>query len=267
MALTKVPSSMLVLPLDTGEGSAVASAGTIDLDAATGNYLHITGTTTITAITLAQGAVRWVVFDGVLTLTHSATLILPGAVDIITAAGDVAQFVGEGGGVTRCLVYIRSATPAGGGFSGALVHVREEQTTGTNGGTFTAGARRTRALNTVKTNEISGVSLASNEITGLPAGTYYAEFSCTCAEVANHRSILRNVTASSDLLLGTSQYSDTSINNVDMSRGCGRFTLSATSTVSLQHICSSTRASIGFGFAANLGVTEVYSELLIWKLT
>lgn len=87
------------------EGSAVASATSIDLDASGGNFNHISGTTGISAMTLAQGAMRWVVFDAALTLTHSVNLILPNSIDITTVAGDCALFVGDGGGVTRLLWY------------------------------------------------------------------------------------------------------------------------------------------------------------------
>jgi len=58
-----------------------------------------------------------------------------------------------------------------------LLHVIEEQAAGTNGhndGNFVSGAYRTRVLNKVLTNEISGASVASNQIT-LPAGTYFIE--------------------------------------------------------------------------------------------
>ena len=74
------------------KGAAVASAGTTDIwTPADGNYLHVTGTTTITSFGTAPqaGAERVVIFDGILTLTHNATsLILPSAANITTAAGD-----------------------------------------------------------------------------------------------------------------------------------------------------------------------------------
>lgn len=89
-------------PLRFAEGAAVASATAIDLDAATGNFLHITGTTTIATITLNQGAMRWVVFDGALTLTHSANLLLGGS-DLTTHANMLLCFIGEGSGVTRLI--------------------------------------------------------------------------------------------------------------------------------------------------------------------
>lgn len=90
----------------TQYGTAIASASTVNLDSATGDYAHITGTTTITAITLASGRRRIVVFDGILTLTHNGTsLILPSAANITTAVGDVFVFEGEGSGNTRCIDY------------------------------------------------------------------------------------------------------------------------------------------------------------------
>lgn len=90
------------------KGANVASAATVDLGAiADGSYVHITGTTGITSFgTVAAGVSRTVVFDGALTITHNATsMILPGAANITTAAGDVAEFVSEGSGNWRCKTY------------------------------------------------------------------------------------------------------------------------------------------------------------------
>ena len=95
--------------VNEAEGNAIASATTVDLNAATGNFLHITGTTAITTVTLGQGRERTVVFDGALTLTNGASLILPTGANITTAAGDVAVFRGEGTGVTRCVAYTRAS--------------------------------------------------------------------------------------------------------------------------------------------------------------
>ena len=93
------------------QGSAIASASTTNI-AATGTsvYAHITGTTTITSFGTANAGVRrWVVFDGILTLTHSAALVLPGLANITTAAGDDACFVSEGSGNWRCSSYSKAS--------------------------------------------------------------------------------------------------------------------------------------------------------------
>lgn len=95
-------SNRMTGPLELKEGAAIASATSIDLDAATGNTLHITGTTTIATITLAQGSRRTLIFDGALQLTDSANLDLGGA-NITTHADMVLEFFGEGSGVTRLI--------------------------------------------------------------------------------------------------------------------------------------------------------------------
>ena len=93
--------------IDLNTGKAIASASTINLNTATGNRVHITGTTAITAVTLTRGP-RTVIFDGVLTLTHNATTNnLPGAANITTAAGDRAIYDSDGTTV-YCVSYIKA---------------------------------------------------------------------------------------------------------------------------------------------------------------
>ena len=88
-------------------GADLASASTVNLDAATGDLVDITGTTTITALTLAEGRSRVCRFTGALTLTHGASLVMPGAANITTAAGDFAVFRGYAAGVVRCVAYTK----------------------------------------------------------------------------------------------------------------------------------------------------------------
>lgn len=89
----------------------VASATTTDLGAVGSNYIRITGTTTITGLgTETAGAWKFVVFGGALTLTHNATsLILPGAANITTAAGDSLIAESEGSGNWRVLFYQKAS--------------------------------------------------------------------------------------------------------------------------------------------------------------
>lgn len=99
--------------INEAQGADIASAGTLNLDTATGNLVDVTGTTTITAITLSQGRERTVRFTGALTLTHGASLVLPGAANIVTVAGDFAVFRGYAAGVVRCESYTRGALAPG----------------------------------------------------------------------------------------------------------------------------------------------------------
>ena len=107
-ANTTAITSISAAVMDINTGTAIASAATINLNTATGNRVHITGTTTITAVTLTRGP-RTVIFDGVLTLTHHATTNnLPGAANITTAAGDRAIYEGDGTTV-YCVSYIKAS--------------------------------------------------------------------------------------------------------------------------------------------------------------
>ena len=95
--------------LVTSKGSDVASATALALGT-DGNYFDVTGTTTITSInTVGIGTVVKLHFDDSLTLTHNATdLILPGGANILTNAGDEAEFVEYATGDWRCLNYQKS---------------------------------------------------------------------------------------------------------------------------------------------------------------
>jgi hypothetical protein len=96
--------------LRTIQATDEASATTTDLGAIEGNYVSITGTTTITGLgTVAAGVTVTATFTGILTLTHNGTsLILPTAANITTAAGDSAIFVSLGSGNWRCVAYTRA---------------------------------------------------------------------------------------------------------------------------------------------------------------
>ena len=80
-----------------GTPQNLVSATTTDIGAQNSVFLNITGTTTITSFGTNYNGPRYVRFDGALTLTHNATtLILPGAANITTAAGDSAIVVPSG---------------------------------------------------------------------------------------------------------------------------------------------------------------------------
>jgi len=92
----------------------IASAATTDIGAARANMLRLTGSAAIASFGSApSGTMRWLWFDGVMSITYNATsLILPGATSIVTAAGDVAAFVSLGGGNWRCSAYMRASGAA-----------------------------------------------------------------------------------------------------------------------------------------------------------
>ena len=160
-------------------------------------------------------------------------------------------------------------TAAGGGgtdtFGTELVHVRDEKTAGTHAGASSTGSWLTRVLNTVKTNEVSGASLSSNQLT-LPAGTYFAQGRAPNVMGLSHHSRLRDITNTATLLVGSSGYSDQNGGGASDSVVFGRFTLAGTAAIELQQRVSAAKATNGLGNANNFGEVEVYAELMVWKV-
>lgn len=107
------------------KGADVASAGTTNIAGASGAFVHVTGTGTVTSFgTAAAGAVRLLRFSGAATLTHNAAIILPTAANVVTAADDMAVVVSEGAGVWRVVAYQRATgAPLGGGDAASLLGV------------------------------------------------------------------------------------------------------------------------------------------------
>lgn len=104
-------------------GATIASASSINLETATGNCVYISGSSTISSITLDDGHIRWVLFLGAATLVHSSVLLLPGGANITAAQNDIACFVGDTIGVTRCVTYSRySGVPVSGLGIGQTYH-------------------------------------------------------------------------------------------------------------------------------------------------
>jgi hypothetical protein len=104
------------------KGADIASGTTLTLGK-DGNQFDVTGTTTITGIA-TQGIGSYVTlhFDGILTFTHHSTnLILPGAANITTAAGDIAVMYEYASADWRCVSYTKasglSVVAGGGGFA------------------------------------------------------------------------------------------------------------------------------------------------------
>lgn len=104
------------------KGADVASAAALPI-LSDGNSFDVSGTTAITSIdTTAIGTVIKLHFNDILILTHNATdLILPGAANITTAAGDEAEFFEYATGDYRCTNYSRASGTAVSG--GALVFI------------------------------------------------------------------------------------------------------------------------------------------------
>jgi hypothetical protein len=142
-----------------------------------------------------------------------------------------------------------------------LLHVRDEKTSGTAGGTSTAATWHTRVLNTVLTNEITGASLASNQIT-LAAGTYFIQARAPSHQGSETKLRLRNITDTATELVGGSHWNNTA-DGQEWAMMQGRFTIAASKVFELQHYITTASASNGLGINSTTGEIEVYAEVLI----
>ena len=149
-------------------------------------------------------------------------------------------------------------------FESQLLHVRDEKSASTEGGATSAGDN-TCDLNTIKTNEITGASLGSNQIT-LPAGTYYIDATVPAFFVNRFRGFFRNITDSSDTVLGQSSYAvATSPASQGVSKVCGRFTIASQKVFEIKLYCQIARTSNGFGVNTGDSRTNVYTDVKIWR--
>ena len=155
---------------------------------------------------------------------------------------------------------------AGGAYESQLLHVRQEVNAGTDSQTLSNSGANTRILNTVKTNEITGASLSSNEIT-LPAGTYFCLASAPAYLTSNHQCRLFNTTDSADVLEGTTEHAWNNGYTVTHSFLRGRFTISGTKGFTLRHYVGQTKNDSGGGTSfAGGGSKNIYAEVMIWKV-
>jgi hypothetical protein len=148
--------------------------------------------------------------------------------------------------------------------SGPDVIIEDQKPQNTEGGTFTAGANRTRDLNTKVYDPYGYASVASNQVT-LIAGTYSIRWSAPGVLVNRHQSLLYNVTDTAEVKRGTSEYSPASQRVSTPSTGGAVVTITASKAFEIRHICETTAATSGFGQAGNFGI-EVYTRVEITKV-
>tara|TARA_R110000744_G_C19017038_1_gene523730 strand:- start:44 stop:580 length:537 start_codon:yes stop_codon:yes gene_type:complete len=117
------------------------------------------------------------------------------------------------------------------------------KTATTDGGTFTQDAWRTRDINT-SIISMSGASLSSNQMT-LPAGTYLCNGFAEARAIETHSARVYDTTNTATLVAGSHHYIGDSLTSKSIMQG--KFTLSGTAALEVQHFCSGTKATFGFG--------------------
>ncbi len=151
---------------------------------------------------------------------------------------------------------------------GKLVAIIQHQAAqNTSGGGFTSGSWQTRPLTTLVYNRDSTVSLSSNQFT-LPQGDWEIEWFTPAFRVRLHQSRLYDITGDALVQNGTSEIAmeeDSANDTIDIqsaSHGLARVSLSGNTAFEIQHQCSQTNSTDGFGRQANI-TNEVYTRVII----
>jgi hypothetical protein len=158
---------------------------------------------------------------------------------------------------------VKWAAASGGAM--AYVCLRDEKASGTDGGTFTSGAWRTRDLNVEE--DTSGVcTLSANQFT-LTAGDYAIVASAPGVNCERHQTRLYNTTDAAMILAGLSCYSNPG-GGMSSSIIMGRFTIGSSKALELQHWCLTTAATFGLGYTSSaFGVVGVFAQVELWKIS
>lgn len=172
----------------------MASASTVDLSTADGYYVNITGTTTITSFGTESAGISYLLrFSGALTLTHNGTsLILPGAVNITTAAGDMALMVSEGSGNWRCAAFMvagsvpaeKLVTTKGDIVAATASNVLARVGVGTDGQVLTAHA--SAAAGVKWADSATGITIGTEQATTSGTSKTFSSIPATCKRFTMH---------------------------------------------------------------------------------
>ena len=146
----------------------------------------------------------------------------------------------------------------GGGSSELVAYVKDIKANNTNGGSCSATTWNVRDLNDL-TGDTSFISLSTNQIT-LDEGTYRIEGSAPAFGNNADKLRLRNITDSTDTIIGDSNY-------YSAATIMGVFTIAAQKTFELQHWTALAVGGNGLGVKTNAGVDEVYAQLKITKVS
>ncbi|TNE75560.1 MAG: hypothetical protein EP334_10105 [Gammaproteobacteria bacterium] len=178
---------------------------------------------------------------------------------------DVSDTTQGAGGTLKTITRaeLKAAMEEEGLGAASIIHVQDQKTSGTSGGSASATTQHTRTLNTVIENGITGASLSSNQIT-LPAGTYRSRAAAAFWGVDRNKLRLRDVTNSVTLVVGLDAYQPSTAGGNALLRG--KFTLSGTAAIELQHYTAAAKATAGLGIETNNGDIEVYADVYIEKI-
>lgn len=135
--------SMSGAAFNEAKGADVPSASTLNLDSVTGNYVTVSGTNTITAVTLTSGAMRMIRATGAFTWTNNAAVVVTGGANWVATSGDIFLVRGDAAGVVYVIPFPATA----------------------------AGQRALAGLGTISTQNANAVAITGGAVDGTTVGS------------------------------------------------------------------------------------------------
>lgn len=171
----------------------------------------------------------------------------------------------SGGNITGGTLGSSVVFPAGGtGNPISIAIIAHQEASATGGGTFNTGAWETRNLNTVISDNDSIVSLSSSQFT-LAAGTYFINWRATSYRTEYHVAKLYDITGTADIGFGMPVRSSDPTISSSVSEGSSIITIASSNVYEIQHRCSDSEATYGFGIPTGFSVNN-YVLVTIYRL-
>ena len=226
--------------------------------------IEVTVTSTSTIQIRKNGTVISENSPGISSTRKNISLMLPDLKvgDTVTVTSSATETIASNN--TGTFFDITKLELSGRVYSTRTAYIKDVNASGTNGGTFTSGSYQTRILNTLS-GDTSFVSLSSNQFT-LQPGTYKIRASAPATGCFEHRAKLRNITDSTDAIIGSAELSATTSLHMIRSVVTDIISITSAKVFELQHRCTTTQNTTGFGDAAGFGDSEVYAIVEIEKV-
>jgi hypothetical protein len=149
--------------------------------------------------------------------------------------------------------------------SAPFVKVHETYSSGTSVGQSTIGSYLKRALNAIESDTAGLASLSSNQVV-LSAGTYEFEAEAFGYAIDGHKLRLFNATDSVSIETGVSAYARASNSVANLATVKGKFVLSGSKALELQHRIETANSTNGWGRPTTFGDVEAFSNIVFKKV-
>jgi hypothetical protein len=209
--------------------------------------------------TIAFGAFKYYnEVTGILTIDAGYNLLASTTTHNIGAANGTSDYFVFNASKSPSLVTIPNLAPR-------IATISHELSSGTSPGTVTAGSWQTHPLNTLVDSTGIVTSLASNAFT-LPAGEYDIVGHMLLYRTGAGSCKLRNTTDSTDVILGSPVYSESTTVQNSNTMIFGRVVITSPKTFEFQAKTDTTKTTDGWGRQSSNGVNDVFAQIRITKI-